>query len=548
MPSIGRLTERGPITIRSLVLESGGPPVEARAVDASPGLIALAAVLGGFGPPPDFVVSGANLGANTGHSILHSGTVGAVLTAQNFGVSGMAVSMEEPTAASPDARPAWYLDAMCAMAVPVFEWLCEAPRPTALNLNVPAAEVDQMGQLCWAPLDQFGTVRVSVESTTAGLQFEFRQSETQVDPESDTALLTGGHPTLTSLAGLAVAEPGSGIRRPLQVGSPPHRADVADRRVVTAAVVGPAPWVSTRRVSTALDRHPRGQAAHHVTVSAAEPVAGHVDRSGGHRQAERVERIEAPGLPCGQGGGHRIARTAVLDDVQRRDRQPVGDPVQQGERRLVAARDHDRRGAVVAQAVERGERRRFRRLLDVVVLGEVLVAHLHHLDAAGEGGVQLVTAQVGDDAHRQLAKVERQALEGQRRQHVLPPAAGEHGDARFEGRAEDDAVEVVELVAVERARIDLDDRTALAPARLLDVGRARRGDAVWSPGRSRRRAGSPWPPIPTHRRAGSRSPACTRAPAACGPPRRLGRRRARGPPRRRSCRARSRRSTAASGR
>ncbi len=102
--SIGRLTERGPITIRSLLLERGGPPVEARAVDASPGLIALAAVLGGFGPPPDFVLSGANLGANTGHSILHSGTVGAVLTAQNFGVSGMAVSMAEPAARLDDAH------------------------------------------------------------------------------------------------------------------------------------------------------------------------------------------------------------------------------------------------------------------------------------------------------------------------------------------------------------------------------------------------------------------------------------------------------------
>jgi 5'-nucleotidase len=226
--SIGRLTERGPITIRSLVLESGGPPVEARAVDASPGLIALAAVLGGFGPPPDFVLSGANLGPNTGHSILHSGTVGAVLTAQNFGVSGMAVSMDEP-----DPDPAgtgvagfgaergrrWCLDSMCAVAVPVFEWLCEAPRPTALNLNVPAADVGTMGELRWAPLDQFGTVRVSVESTTAGLQFEFREGATDVDPDSDTALLAAGHPTLTSLAGLAVAEPGSGVRRPLQVGA-----------------------------------------------------------------------------------------------------------------------------------------------------------------------------------------------------------------------------------------------------------------------------------------------------------------------------------------
>src|SRR6185369_5070458 len=101
------------------------------------------------------VLSGANLGANTGHAILHSGTVGAVLTAQNFGVSGMAVSMEEPDddagTASRDGGPRWWLDSMCAVAVPVFEWLCEAPRPTALNLNVPALAVADMGELRWAP-------------------------------------------------------------------------------------------------------------------------------------------------------------------------------------------------------------------------------------------------------------------------------------------------------------------------------------------------------------------------------------------------------------
>ena len=54
---------------------------------------------------------------------------------------------------------------------------------------------------------------------TAGLQFEFRGDDNEVDPEGDTALLAAGHPTLTALAGLAVAEPGSGARRPLQVGA-----------------------------------------------------------------------------------------------------------------------------------------------------------------------------------------------------------------------------------------------------------------------------------------------------------------------------------------
>src|SRR5215510_14966407 len=68
--------------------------VTAYAVGGPPGLCVLAARLGGFGPAPDMVVSGINPGCNTGRSILHSGTVGAALTGANFGVRGLAVSID----------------------------------------------------------------------------------------------------------------------------------------------------------------------------------------------------------------------------------------------------------------------------------------------------------------------------------------------------------------------------------------------------------------------------------------------------------------------
>src|SRR5262245_14158128 len=51
--------------------------VPAYGVEASPSYIAMLACLGAFGPPPDLVVSGINRGANAGHAVLHSGTVGA---------------------------------------------------------------------------------------------------------------------------------------------------------------------------------------------------------------------------------------------------------------------------------------------------------------------------------------------------------------------------------------------------------------------------------------------------------------------------------------
>ena len=54
--------------------------VDSYVVAAHPAFIALAAADGAFGPAPEVVLSGVNLGANLGRAILHSGTVGAALT------------------------------------------------------------------------------------------------------------------------------------------------------------------------------------------------------------------------------------------------------------------------------------------------------------------------------------------------------------------------------------------------------------------------------------------------------------------------------------
>ena len=57
------------------------PGVAVHALDAPPATAVLGAALGAFGDPPDLVASGINPGANTGHLVIHSGTVGAALTA-----------------------------------------------------------------------------------------------------------------------------------------------------------------------------------------------------------------------------------------------------------------------------------------------------------------------------------------------------------------------------------------------------------------------------------------------------------------------------------
>src|SRR5690348_2886932 len=78
-----------PLSVRrEMVAELPGVPFIG--VDGTPALAVLLARLEAFAPRPFCVVSGINFGANTGRAILHSGTVGAALTAAAMGMSGLA--------------------------------------------------------------------------------------------------------------------------------------------------------------------------------------------------------------------------------------------------------------------------------------------------------------------------------------------------------------------------------------------------------------------------------------------------------------------------
>ncbi len=177
----------------------GCPGIDAYAIDGPPGMCVIAGRLGAFGDPPAVVVSGINPGLNTGRAILHSGTVGAALTAQNFGGSGLAVSTEV------GAR--WYWDTAARFAVEVFPRLLEAPPRTVLNLNVPARPYAEVGGVRWARLAAFGAVRAAVADTPDGVQFELRAVDVAPAPDSDTGLVAAGFAALTTIVGIAEAWP-----------------------------------------------------------------------------------------------------------------------------------------------------------------------------------------------------------------------------------------------------------------------------------------------------------------------------------------------------
>jgi 5'-nucleotidase len=169
----------------------------------------MAARLGGFGEPPDLVVSGINPGPNTGRATLHSGTVGAVLTGGNFGVSGVAVSIGLPASGAPSEANAaeYHWSTAGDLAVAAVEWLVEQPAKTLLNLNVPNVPMHELRGIRWASLAPFGTVRAGlVPSEGGGLQMELREHGEKLPDSSDTALVRDGYAAITSIVGIRAAD------------------------------------------------------------------------------------------------------------------------------------------------------------------------------------------------------------------------------------------------------------------------------------------------------------------------------------------------------
>jgi len=162
-------------------------------VDGPPGLAVTAAALGAFGEMPDLVFSGINAGINTGHSIIHSGTVGAVLTANTFSMKGVAISLAQ--------SDPWHWETAAHFAPAAATWMCRRKEgPHVLNINVPGLPLDEVRGVHWADLDEFGYFRVATADPEAGrLQFVVGPGKERSDPASDTVLCGEGYVTLTPL-------------------------------------------------------------------------------------------------------------------------------------------------------------------------------------------------------------------------------------------------------------------------------------------------------------------------------------------------------------
>jgi 5'-nucleotidase len=129
----------------------------------------LAQRSGAFGQPFDACVAGINPGFNTGGLIMHSGTVGAALTAANTGIPAVAVSIgavqTDPTRVPGDqvgevhSGGTYHWETAARLAADALAWLMEQPRPErfgpVLNLNVPNVLPADLLGVRDAPLARF---------------------------------------------------------------------------------------------------------------------------------------------------------------------------------------------------------------------------------------------------------------------------------------------------------------------------------------------------------------------------------------------------------
>jgi 5'-nucleotidase len=165
-------------------------------IEGPPARCVLLAFLEAFGARPELVLSGVNPGINTGRGLIHSGTVGAVLAAADFGISGMAVSIDVPA-----SHPTALWSTATHVVLRSLPHLLDAPRKTALNINVPNRPFDEIAGVRAGRISAFGPSTTGVVHDEPGLlRITVSAREGIVlKPDTDTALVAEGYIAVTSL-------------------------------------------------------------------------------------------------------------------------------------------------------------------------------------------------------------------------------------------------------------------------------------------------------------------------------------------------------------
>jgi 5'-nucleotidase len=203
--AVGDVFGHPSVHFKRYVIE-GAESLPTYSVEAPPALCAILGTIGYFNFRPNMILSGINAGANVGRSVLHSGTIGAILTGAQLGLSGLAVSVQ------------WgenvHFDTAGDVAVEVLQELFNAPSRTLLNLNVPNLPVSELkgvrrGRISTAGLIKASGSREGTEPLGDEGELELRLGAatpqlgdvSDEDADEDGALLAAGYASLTPLKG-----------------------------------------------------------------------------------------------------------------------------------------------------------------------------------------------------------------------------------------------------------------------------------------------------------------------------------------------------------
>ena len=203
--AVGDVFDRPTVHYRRHTI-AGAESIPTYGLEAPPALCAILGALGSFDFQPDVIVSGINAGANVGRSVLHSGTIGAVLTGAQLGLSGLAVSVQ------------WgedvHYDTAAAVAIEVLEELFRAPSRTLLNLNVPNVAMSELlgvrrGRISMAGLIKAAGPMAGGEALSDEGEMPLRLGAatpqlgdvSDEDADEDGARLVAGYASLTPLRG-----------------------------------------------------------------------------------------------------------------------------------------------------------------------------------------------------------------------------------------------------------------------------------------------------------------------------------------------------------
>ncbi len=147
--------------------------------------------------PPDLVVSGINLGSNTGISVLYSGTVSAASEAVILGIPGIAISL------CTFQNPYW--ETAAKVAAEIVEKVAKNPLPdgTLLNVNIPNIPLNELKGMKAA---RMGRSRFVEKFTThldpRGNHYYWLDGELDLlddSPDTDVCVVRDGYVALTPI-------------------------------------------------------------------------------------------------------------------------------------------------------------------------------------------------------------------------------------------------------------------------------------------------------------------------------------------------------------